>query len=469
MLIGKNTSIKIFFILNLFFVLTSISTNWMVFQLSFSMKVILSFLLIIISFKFSYILFYFLLYCYFFRYSLNGSFLGIELDGFTNYIGMVNMSDIVLMALVGSVIIQGKYKRIKININSPIIYCLLFFLFTQLVGVVFSSDILISYSRLSRLFFFIIFSLVTIVYEKEIKLYNIMRFMTGLGIMSGILFIYNLLIIDNEYYQDDGNIIYLLPFVYNSIFYTKNKFYGILAFIHGLFTFLAISFLDIRRFILSNIIFINNVIYRFIKIKRFYFISIFVSFIFLLSISEFLEDSSELRIFQTINSLRGMVSFGMGDTAQEDIYNLFTRRDIMFAIGIEAFLSSPIIGVGTGMSEYETGKLIFGDHNQQTFRLHNLYLELMADTGIIGLIAYLIVLLIIIKTLYKFIKSNNAYKENLVMSYILLDIFIMTSIINFFGARGPYDKYEWFFYTLVYIISTDYLKIGKNFKKVYNK
>ena len=470
MILNKDVSIKSFFLLILFFLFISISTNWMTSQLSVSIKILISILLIVIFYETSSILFYFLIYCYFFRYSLNGSLIGIELDQYisgTNYLGMVNTSDMIFLALMGTTIIQGKYRSVILDFNNPIILCLILFCITQVIATVFSTNIFVSYERVIRLMKFIIFFIIIMIYAEEISLSNILKFMSALGIVSGIIYIYNILLIGNDEYQDDGNIIYLMPFVFNTFLITKKKSNGLFIFFHGILTFISMALMDIRRFVISNFIFINNVFYRVVKRKQIYFISITTFIIFFFSISELLEDRSELRIFNTFSIIKGMATFGLGDTEQEDFYNIFTRRDVMFGIGVQAFLESPIIGIGAGVSEFETGKLFFGDYIQKAYRLHNLYLQLLADSGIIGFFAYISVLFVIIRALVKITKVHTLNSKDKVMTRVLLDIFLMTSVINLLGSRGPYDKYEWYFYTLVYILSIKYLKSGKIVKSSF--
>ena len=103
-----------------------------------------------------------------------------------------------------------------------------------------------------------------------------------------------------------------------------------------------------------------------------------------------LGEDSNLRIFDSINII--LKVFSGESLSNADKYNLFTRRNVLNLIGFNLFLENPILGAGPGMNTMLVGQSFFGEYTTNKFRLHNLYLEIASDSGIIGLVSYLRVL-----------------------------------------------------------------------------
>ena len=68
------------------------------------------------------------------------------------------------------------------------------------------------------------------------------------------------------------------------------------------------------------------------------------------------------------------------------------------------------------------------------------------------------------RSLLRIAKLSLISIEERIMSWILIDIYFASMLINLFGARGPYDKYEWFFYSIVYFLSKKHLRSDTSLK-----
>ena len=61
------------------------------------------------------------------------------------------------------------------------------------------------------------------------------------------------------------------------------------------------------------------------------------------------------------------------------------------------FLDNPFLGQGLGMNPIFGGRYFFGDFTANIFRLHNVYLEILAESGIFAGAVYVILLLVLLK------------------------------------------------------------------------
>ena len=441
----------------IFFFTICIFLSHLLVEVGFGISVLLAISIAIIFFKNSKYIFLFTLYCFFTNSMYSGNFFLFDLDIYITNSGMTNISNISFMAIVLIIIFQFFFKRdlklIKIKFNNSIIKWLSVFILTQFIAVITSVDFIISINKFNQLPNYIIFFYISVIYLNQIKIEYILKFLGNISIIISAFYIYNNLIL-GEFYQDDGQILFVLPFLFNLILLTKNKFF--IPF-YSLFITFSIFLVDSRRFLIALFIYYHNTIYRILNNKSFYLISLCIVFISFFLFPKSYTDDSSLRIFDSLEILGKKISGEELDNA--DLYNLFTRRNILGLVGIEMFLEDPIFGEGLGMNSVAAGKFLLGDYTVNRIRLHNLYLELLGESGIFGGLSYLIILLLLFKSLWPLIKDINLPSHYRIASFTLFDIFIATTIINFFGWRGPYDKIEWFLYAFVYFLSISYEKI----------
>lgn len=198
---------------------------------------------------------------------------------------------------------------------------------------------------------------------------------------------------------------------------SKEKYTGVLLFIVGIITILLTGKRGLLLFNATTIILI--IFIRNIKNKKYLF-NIFLSIMIVALIIV-----GSIYLFQNINSV-------LSYTVDQDITS---GRINIYQMVVELIKKSPYIG--NGLYSVET---IIG------IKAHNIYLQLWAELGIVGLVVYLYTMIVV---LYKSIKTyignvNNGF-YNLVSVYIQI-IFISYGILG----NPLYD----YFILGIYIIAT---------------
>ena len=130
---------------------------------------------------------------------------------------------------------------------------------------------------------------------------------------------------------------------------------------------------------------------------------------------------------QVTNDARGI---GDGDIDST------TRRYYLAQAGWRIFLSHPIFGIGVGNYYYENrnyAPVIPG-------RAHNMYLEIMAELGLIGIILFLGTIFFTFKSLNKIIKSKSPLNGYAKGFYIGLVGFLIAGIF----LHAEQDRILWF-------------------------
>ena len=126
--------------------------------------------------------------------------------------------------------------------------------------------------------------------------------------------------------------------------------------------------------------------------------------------------------FSGINYFQLTVKNSYNQFYSEDKINYFSKQHKNYAISsIELFKKNPFFGVGPNNYRRECGaiKLKYLENNCSTHP-HNVFFQLVAETGILGIFHYLIINLFIF---YKIIKFLFAKKDNELELFLLLPIF----------------------------------------------
>ncbi len=102
------------------------------------------------------------------------------------------------------------------------------------------------------------------------------------------------------------------------------------------------------------------------------------------------------------------------------------RKDYIWPKAWEAFLSSPIYGAGLG-NDYTVTSPVKTHQGYHVYSTHNDYLTILVETGMIGLILYIWLIISIFKTMLVNIKylGNRTHK-----SLCLAGISILTSFLT---------------------------------------
>jgi putative inorganic carbon (hco3(-)) transporter len=413
---------------------------------------IASILLAIIFFHIPNKLFLFTLFSFCTSEMFSGSLFGLEFDISATTQGMSTISSICILSLFIIIVIKKVFSS-KINViyiehSNPIIRCIILFTITQFLATILSVDISLSLNKFYSLIQHLLWFYVCIVFLHKIKVIELVNFVGGIAIICGTFYIYNFLILGQPY-QDDANIVVLLPFLINIIWSNKLKIFSNIYFI---FIGVSIFLVDSRRMLIALIIYYNNFLYRYFLKKSNYFLIISgITLLLFLLKDNSSANSPDIRIFSTIDILLKYVSGQELDNS--DKYNLFTKRNILAAIGFNLFLESPIFGTGLGMNSILAGQVYFGDFTTNRFRIHNLYLEILAESGVLGFISYFMIIIVSLLAMYRSMKIKNIESTFITASVILFDVIIAMSIIAIFGSRGPYSKLTWFIFAFTYFIS----------------
>lgn len=115
----------------------------------------------------------------------------------------------------------------------------------------------------------------------------------------------------------------------------------------------------------------------------------------------------------------------------------FTYRDRIWQIGLESFSESKIIGKGYGttqqimsnkfiLKKYDVSKYHLGKH------FHNIYVEILCETGLIGIILFS---LFIIFTIHKFVRLiKTSQNEKKIFAISVYSLFIGVIVHGFFES-----------------------------------
>lgn len=161
------------------------------------------------------------------------------------------------------------------------------------------------------------------------------------------------------------------------------------------------------------------------------YLSLTLLFLFILSIKNNKKNIYKLLIFlmipfilffSEINEFQLTVKNSYNQLFGEDKINYFSKQHKTYAItSIELFKKNPFFGVGPNNYRRECGsiKLKYQENNCSTHP-HNIFFQLVSETGSLGIFYYLIINLFIF---YKIIKFLFAKKDNELELFLLLPIF----------------------------------------------
>ena len=118
-------------------------------------------------------------------------------------------------------------------------------------------------------------------------------------------------------------------------------------------------------------------------------------------------------------------------------------------IGWDLFYQSPITGVGINNPSVYT----FFVYGKDNYYLHNNYIELLAGTGVIGLIAYYSMYLYVA---YNLIRYRNIHSNE----YIMVLILFLSQIVMDMGMVS-YESKSTYFYMMLFYLEVQILRKGR--------
>lgn len=203
-------------------------------------------------------------------------------------------------------------------------------------------------------------------------------------------------------------------------------------------------------FILINIFLIMYLI-KYFNYRGFIFFSIFFTTIFYLLISNYPIVKDRMFI-QTQNSISQI--FMNQNKILPGVY------DNMFKTSLNMFNSNKFFGIGPKMYRKECSINDYGINKQSCFtHPHNNYIQLISETGLFGLIAFVIYYLILLKRfVIKCFKSYKQFSKEDHLSFFMLSS-ILINFIPFIPSGSFFNNWLNVFYFLplgIYIYSEKY-------------
>lgn len=156
---------------------------------------------------------------------------------------------------------------------------------------------------------------------------------------------------------------------------------------------------------------------------------------------------SELGIFSTVfDRFDGFVALFSG---QGEVDASSAERAEMIEIGLAQFFKTPILGIGLDNSYYLVGTY-----------LHNNYVELLADLGIVGFSIYYALYAYIIYSLWKNRHTKDPYG-------LLIAVFVAILLVMDFASVSYFSKSTFMYLMIMYLyvgLSDDAKDVAPNFK-----
>jgi O-antigen ligase len=221
----------------------------------------------------------------------------------------------------------------------------------------------------------------------------------------------------------------------NELSYLKSKVVTIFSIVFlaiGSFSFL-IS--DSRRILISiSIVWLSTLVGK-QKI-----VSIFAILVTFFIFSKFVDGLDY--DFRYENSFSQFSNLLAGSAQEEEVDKFTTGRSQLWGAGINLILNNPIFGVG--LSNHVVLLPTYGGYTE--IRIHNIFLDLTAQTGILGLIVFLMLIYNLIQHLLKYKKNfkdlgleiNTKFVNSLLISLITVLIFAI------FGGSFILERWGWF-------------------------
>ena len=175
------------------------------------------------------------------------------------------------------------------------------------------------------------------------------------------------------------------------------------------------------------------------------YIAITLIFLLILSIKNNIKNVYKILIFFTIPFLLFFAKINEFELTVKNSYdqlfhnnkiNYFSKHHAAYAAtSIELFKKNPFLGIGPNNYRRECGSVKLGNlQNNCSTHPHNIFFQLIAETGILGIFFYLVINLFFIIKIVKFIFSK---KEKELEIFLLLPIFYYMNPIfpsgNFFN------------------------------------
>ena len=245
-------------------------------------------------------------------------------------------------------------------------------------------------------------------------------------------------------------IFFSIPFLIISALYLKNYIYSTFIFILSFLSFyfiLASSSRSVFIAVASSCVFIF-IFYFFIRIIKINFN--YKSFFKPIFIFFFIPLFSAYTIFNSTNLNQSDVDLSNRITTINTDDTSTSNRLRFYNHALNQVLSHPFMGVGLGNWKF---KSIESDYTEirgyiVPYHVHNDFLEIATELGLIGFLSYLSIFLISVFFLFYFALKSNSLTELLI--YLFLGIFIISYFIDA-NLNFPHARLIQQFYLVIFL------------------
>jgi len=377
---------------------------------------------------------------------------------------------IIAIAILFIFKILTNYK--ELNFNKTILYLLIFFFISLCVNLIFTQNIYLSYPRVLK-FFFVIFFIIS--FSFLIKNYHhILENIYKIWFLIFILVIFDLsieFIFEKNIFGQSA----IMPGRLASFTGTESTIGGFfLGF--GLF-FLSYIFNNKKNIKFNLFISISLIIISFMIGERANFIRTFLAIIFFIFIVYNINYKIKvLLIVLTISIILSILSFLNPNYKERyfiQIKNIYEQQSLTTFlqnsqygahrnVAKEIFLDNPIFGIGIKNFRVESKNSKYDDldHNMNHLRVsthpHELYYEFLSETGVFGLMSFLVFILSsIILSIKNYLRKNNLYQLSAI-------IYVIVSILPIIPNGAFMSTFTSSIFWINYAIMVGYNNIIKN-------
>lgn len=145
-----------------------------------------------------------------------------------------------------------------------------------------------------------------------------------------------------------------------------------------------------------------------------------------------------IAMYMSVPFIRQTVDSIVGRFANDD--GTLSGRTELYALALRLFKQHPIIGIGWGNFR-EQSLHVFTTNNSKTFETHNVYLQLLCEMGIVGLLAFLTTIIsMLVYTSRRFMRVNAEYRDSEESLALRLSLYLQLFFITYCFSGNPlYD------------------------------
>lgn len=142
--------------------------------------------------------------------------------------------------------------------------------------------------------------------------------------------------------------------------------------------------------------------------------------------------------------------------------NLLTGRQYLWDEALDMFMECPLWGVGFGAYPHKLS-VVIDTIKVTNLNAHNIYLQILAETGIIGFLCFMIPMLFSLINTLTFLRNNRMYlSERTTMVLLFSSIMQLFFLVNGITENSLYDRVIY----VPYLLSVAYyISIYKSVKK----